>query len=89
MEYLILLGIFFVLGLLIGSVNLSGRVERLLFAFGFAFMGASILFIKIFIIGSLITSSVKGIAGSCDKHYPVENYFYISGNWFCSKEKQE
>lgn len=45
-----------------------------------------VLVIKVWFFGSLLTSGVKSIAGSCGKNYPVE-VFVISGNWFCPKKE--
>jgi hypothetical protein len=44
---------------------------------------------KVWLFGSLITSSVKSIAGSCGKTYGVEVIPVVSGNWFCSEESEK
>lgn len=42
----------------------------------------------LFVGGSLGISTVKAISDKCGHHYPLEDYFHMSGNWFCgSKEK--
>ena len=87
MEYLILFIIFFGIGVAVAMGKACNKSETIITGVLLGVIGLVLSWIKIVIIGSLITSSVKGIAGSCDRQYPVENYFYISGNWFCSKEK--
>lgn len=37
----------------------------------------------LWLTGSLVTSGVKAVSGSCGKTYPVEKV--VSGNWFCAE----
>jgi len=39
-------------------------------------------FLKVFMIGSVVTSAIKALSNSCGKEYWVE--FIVNGNWFCS-----
>jgi hypothetical protein len=43
----------------------------------------AVLCFKIWLWGSLATSGVKAIAGSCGKTYGIESIPMINGNWFC------
>ncbi len=46
-----------------------------------------VLIIKLWFFGSLVTSGVKSISGSCGTTYGVESIPIISGDWFCSTKK--
>lgn len=60
---------------------------ELLFAMGFtALIIGVILSFKIWLFGSVITSSVKTISNDCHKTYGVESFPLINGNWFCPKK---
>ena len=48
----------------------------------YALLILAILTFKLWIWGSLFTSSIKSISDDCGKRYPVEVYV-IDGNWFC------
>jgi hypothetical protein len=50
----------------------------------FVALGLGVLALKIFVVGSLITSSVKSLSDDCGKTYGVEAV--VSGNWFCADE---
>jgi hypothetical protein len=63
-----------------GLVVFAGM--SILFVIGGAF-ALFLLWLKIWLFASLITSGVKVIKEDCGKHYGVENYIAISGNWFC------
>lgn len=41
-----------------------------------------VLLFKVWLFGSLITSGVKSVAGSCGQTYDIEKVI-INGNWFC------
>ena len=51
-----------------------------------AAMVSLILVFKIWLFGSLITSSVKSISGDCGITYPIEKFVLINGSWFCNKQ---
>ncbi|MDB4330164.1 hypothetical protein N9948_00355 [bacterium] len=41
---------------------------------------------KVWLFGSLITSSVKSMSNSCGTTYAVESIPVVSGNWFCNEK---
>lgn len=45
-----------------------------------------VIVVKVWFWGSLLTSSVKAVSGSCQKTYGIESIPLINGNWFCSEE---
>lgn len=51
------------------------------FSIGAAFLVAVLTF-KIWLFGSLITSSIKSLSNKCGTQYAVEGRL-INGNWFC------
>jgi hypothetical protein len=42
--------------------------------------------LKLWLVGSLITSTVKTVSHDCGQTYPVERV--VSGNWFCPSVKR-
>lgn len=48
---------------------------------GLVCLAIGLFVLKIWIVGSLLTSTVKVASGDCGKHYPIEHV--MSGNWFC------
>lgn len=52
---------------------------------GVIIFSLSLVAAKVWLLGSLVTSSVKAGTGNCSVVYPIEKV--LSGNWFCpSKE---
>ena len=43
-----------------------------------------ITIVKVFVVGTLLTSGVKAMSEDCGTKYPVEKVFY--GNLFCPKK---
>jgi len=37
--------------------------------------------LKLYVIGSVVTSGIKSVSGKCGTTYPVERV--LSGDWFC------
>jgi len=62
----------------------SSRVDGLEFSM-LLVLAISVLTIKVWFFGSIGTSAVKAISGSCGKEYFLESIPVISGNWFCAK----
>ena len=48
-----------------------------------------VLTFKIWLFGSLTTSGIKAVAGSCHKTYAIEKIPIISGNWFCTNREEK
>jgi hypothetical protein len=48
---------------------------------------AFLAFLKMWLIGSLLVSSVKAISGQCGGHYAVEGV--LSGDWFCVSDSDK
>ncbi len=44
-----------------------------------------VLTFKVWLFGSVITSGVKSISGSCGTTYGIESIPVVNGNWFCKK----
>jgi hypothetical protein len=40
-----------------------------------------LIFLKLWLVGSLLTSGIKAISGHCGQTYGIESV--VSGNWFC------
>lgn len=38
----------------------------------------------LWVLGSVVTSGVKGLSNDCGKRYPVEAV--LAGNWFCPED---
>lgn len=49
--------------------------------------GLTIVFLKFWVIGSLITSGIKPLAGMCDQTLVVERV--LDGHWFCPDKEQK
>ena len=69
----------------VGEKKMDKVLGAILIAFATILIVAVVL-IKIWFWGSLITSSVKSVGGSCGQTYGIEGKL-ISGNWFCSGVK--
>lgn len=52
--------------------------------FFFVCLGIAITTAKVWVIGSVVESSVKAISKDCGKTYRGEGFF--NGNFFCSKK---
>ena len=64
---------------------MMGLIYAAIYAF-FAVVAMAILALKLWLVGSVITSGVKAISDSCDQTYPVEAV--VSANWFCPSNKE-
>lgn len=47
----------------------------------------SLVLLKIWLIGSLVTSSLKSVNNDCGQKYTIETFF--DGNWFCDLTKTQ
>ena len=47
------------------------------------------LTVKVWLVGSLLTSSVKAMSDDCGKTYGVELVPVIQGNWFCTEKARK
>lgn len=65
------------------SVEITVRLILIVFIFSFAI---SIAVFKLWLIGSLATSSIKAISDDCGTRYGIEKV--VSGNWFCPAENK-
>lgn len=65
------------------SVEITIRLVLIIFIFSFAI---SLTAFKLWLIGSLATSSIKAISDDCGIRYGIEKL--VSGNWFCPAENK-
>lgn len=64
--------------------SLIGAIVGLGMLFAWIVLCVSLALLKVWLIGSLITSAVKTAKDDCGKRYGIEALF--SGNWFCPTE---
>ena len=61
-------------------------VLELIFSFGVFALVVGLILAKVWLWGSLMTSSVKTLSDDCGETYGIEGKL-INGDWFCSKDK--
>jgi hypothetical protein len=69
-----------------GKAELAGILMAIGLFFGAVALAISLIILKFWIVGSLLTSSIKVVSHDCGQTYSIEKV--VSGNWFCSTEKR-
>ena len=66
--------------------KLGENMKAISLAIGTLVFAIGVLWLKVWIVGSLITSGVKAVSDKCGTTYSVEGVVGITGNWFCPTE---
>ena len=60
-------------------------MERIIVSFFVLALSVVFLLLKLWFMGSLLTSAVKAVANKCNDTYVVERL--VDGHWFCPEVK--